>query len=81
LIEISTIIDLLRTQPPQTVMLMALGISFIQFMTFIAISNVENDVDKSQNVFYIILSLIFSTIAITNAGVPLLIDVMRGFIS
>jgi hypothetical protein len=79
IVEISKTIDLLRTQPPLVPMLIALGISFIQFMTYIAIlySN-ENGVDKSQNQFYIIITLIFATLAITNAGIPLWVELMSG---
>jgi hypothetical protein len=78
-VEIGKTIDLLRTQPPLVPMFVALGISFVQFMTYVAIlSSNENGVDKSQNPFFIIITLVFSTIAITNAGIPLWVELMSG---
>jgi hypothetical protein len=80
--EISKTIDLVRSDPPIGPMISAICISFIQFMTFLSILySTENGVDESQNQFFIIITLIFATIAITNAGIPLWVELMTGGIS
>jgi hypothetical protein len=78
LIVISKTIDLLRADsPPLIPMLSALVISCLQFMTYIAIlSDNKNGVDPSQNQFFIIITIIFASFAITNAGLPLLIELV-----
>jgi hypothetical protein len=42
------------------------------------LSTSENGVDRSQNQFFIIITLIFATLSITNAGIPLFMDLMSG---
>jgi hypothetical protein len=80
--DICKTIDLVRCDPPIGPMITAICISFIQFMTFISILySTENGVDTSQNQFFIIITLIFATIAITNAGIPLWVELMTGGIN